>query len=559
MRGIMVLMAVVLLAPNVSAASVSAADSGWVVTGAVQSDMLVPLGKQKDGSNEDFRTNTYLDLRLQSRFLDAGARLEYMEHPLPGYEKDFKGWGIGNAFIKLKIKGADLTAGSIYEQFGSGFVLRTYEERSLGIDNSILGGRIVVSPVKGVRVKALSGKQRRYWGLNSALVSGMDAEINLPEAISVGLSWVNKHERTDKDHIMADASHRLRLPQNVNAWDARLQYEKAAVSVLAEYAGKSQDPSFDNGYIYRRGSVAMVSGSYSKKGASVLMQVKRSDNFSFRSRRNMSGSSSMLNHLPAFAQDHTYALAAHYPYATNLLGEWAYQSQVGYSFRRHTPLGGKYGTSVRLNFSHIHSIDRNPHALTIIPSANAVDDYNSGRDVLYTKYYGAGSKGYGSAFWKWGNQTYYQDFNVQMDKRLSSRWKFTLMYMNQLYNQAAVEGKGETVHANIFVAEGLWKISRKAKLRAEAQYLTTKQDKGDWAFALAELSMAPHWMLSVSDEYNCGQTHSHYWQSAVTYNLNAHRVQIGWGRTRAGYNCAGGVCRYVPESKGFTLSYNYNF
>lgn len=531
---------------------VAAGDSGVVVSGSVQSDVLVPTGHQKDGSHEDLRTNTYFDLRLQSRYLDAGGRFEYLEHPLPGFEKDFKGWGVPNAFLKLKLNALELTAGSFYEQFGSGFVLRTYEERSLGIDNSLLGGRIVVNPAKGLRLKALSGKQRRYWGHNNALVSGMDAEINLKEALTLGVSWVNKHERTHKDHIMADATHRLRLPENVNAWDARMQYERGAINVLAEYAHKSQDPSFDNGYIYRRGSVAMLSGSYSRRGASLLVQAKRSDNFSFRSRRSMSGTSSMLNHLPAFAQDHTYALAAHYPYATNALGEWAYQSQLGYTFRRRTPLGGKYGTSLRLNFSHIHSIDRNPHALNLRSPDNA-------GDASYVAWHGAGSKGYGSAFWKWGDQTYYQDLNLQIDKRLSARMKLSLMYMNQLYNQTAVEGKGETVHSNIFVAEGLWRVSRKVKLRAEAQYLTTRQDLGDWAFLLAELSMAPHWMFSASDEYNCGQTHSHFWQTSLTYSLHAHRIQIGWGRTRAGYNCAGGVCRYVPESKGFTLAYNYNF
>ncbi|WP_456002305.1 DUF6029 family protein, partial [Prevotella sp.] len=24
-------------------------------------------------------------------------------------------------------------------------------------------------------------------------------------------------------------------------------------------------------------------------------------------------------------------------------------------------------------------------------------------------------------------------------------------------------------------------------------------------------------------------------------------------------NCSGGVCRYIPATKGLTLSYNYNF
>lgn len=45
------------------------------LSGSIQSDMLVPTGKQADGSHEDFRTNTYVDLALQSKYVDAGARL----------------------------------------------------------------------------------------------------------------------------------------------------------------------------------------------------------------------------------------------------------------------------------------------------------------------------------------------------------------------------------------------------------------------------------------------------------------------------------------------------
>jgi len=80
--------------------------------------------------------------------------------------------------------------------------------------------------------------------------------------------------------------------------------------------------------------------------------------------------------------------------------------------------------------------------------------------------------------------------------------------------------------------------------------------------------LAPHWMITVSDMWNHGNsdmevhdenTHYHYYQGLVTYNIKSHRIQLGYGRTRAGYNCSGGVCRYVPATKGVTLSYNYNF
>ena len=154
---------------------------------------------------------------------------------------------------------------------------------------------------------------------------------------------------------------------------------------------------------------------------------------------------------------------------------------------------------------------------------------------------------------------YYQDLNIQIEKKLSSALKVNLMYMNQFYNKTVVEGEGGLIHSNIFVADAKYRINNKLTLRGEAQYLTTGEDEGDWAFALLELSVLPRFMFTISDTYNCGETGIHYYQGLVTFNAGAHRLQVGYGRTRAGYNCSGGVCRYVPASKGFTMSYNYNF
>lgn len=56
----------------------------------MQSDNLIPTGQQDDKSNEDFRSNTYVDLNANSKYVDAGLRFEYLDHPLPGFENDFK-------------------------------------------------------------------------------------------------------------------------------------------------------------------------------------------------------------------------------------------------------------------------------------------------------------------------------------------------------------------------------------------------------------------------------------------------------------------------------------
>ncbi|SEA59808.1 hypothetical protein SAMN04487851_10963 [Prevotella sp. tc2-28] len=514
---------------------------GLTLSGSIQSDMLIPQNDDKIGAKktDDFLTNTYVDLLLQSQHVDAGARLEYLEHPLPGFENDFKGWGVPNFWVKGRLGCAELTAGTFYEQFGSGFILRTYEERSLGIDNSLLGGRLVVKPIDGLTLKVLSGKQRRYWSWKGGLVSGADAEINLDKwfpalqqhdtRLTLGASWVNKYEKDEE--IFADLTHRYNLPKYVNAWDVRANLNHGPWGVLVEYARKTQDPSFDNLFNYDAGQVAMFSGSYSRHGLSVLLQAKRSENMSFRSQRNMMGTSAFINHLPAFTLDHTYALAALYPYATQLAsGEWAYQAELGYNFKRKTAIGGKYGMNVKFNYSYVRSIQK--------------------------------------AWFKWGTDTYYQDLNVQLTRRFTRGFKLNFMYMNQRYNKSVIEGEGGMVHSNIFVGDGMFQLAPKTKLRCELQYLQTKQDQGDWVYGLLELSLAPHWMVTVSDMWNCGDsdmaqysenTHYHYYQGLVTYNIKSHRIQLGYGRTRAGYNCSGGVCRYVPATKGVTLTYNYNF
>ena len=76
---------------------------------------------------------------------------------------------------------------------------------------------------------------------------------------------------------------------------------------------------------------------------------------------------------------------------------------------------------------------------------------------------------------------------------------------------------------------------------------------------MLELSILPYVMVSVSDQWNCGDTKLHYYMATVTGNYRRNRLMFGYGRTRAGYNCSGGVCRYVPASRGFQLAYSYNF
>lgn len=532
-------------------------DRQVTVHGAVQADAIFPEEDATIGAEhykEKLLGNVYANAGLFSKYIDAGLRVEYLEHPMPGFtEPGFRGWGVGNFYATGKYKGFQLTAGDFYEQFGSGLILRTYEDRPLGIDNAIRGGRLKVDALRGFHLTAFGGVQRRYWdwSTNSRLY-GADLEWDIQEHIkplqrhgvvwTLGASWVMKHEKyTDSIRtVVNDAPVFLNLPQRVNAMALRTHFNKGNVDILAEYAWKHPDPSADNNYTFHRGTALLLSATYSRSGLSAQVQAKRSEDMSFRSRRSMTGLSTFINNLPPFAYQHTYTLAAMYPWATQAApGEWAVQANFSYTFKRRTALGGRYGTKLRLNFSHIRGIDREG-------GWHANDQSLWGTDGQKTKFFGKGP-------------LYYQDLNLQMDKKLSRVVTLNAMYMYQRYNQTVAEGHGGMVNAHIAVLEGKFRCSEKVTLRSEVQYLATKQDKGDWIYGIVEVSVLPYIMVGASDQWNLGGDKTHYYMVNVTGTYRNNRLMLGYGRTREGFNCSGGVCRYVPATRGFQLTYNYNF
>jgi hypothetical protein len=515
--------------------------SGISLSGKIQTDMLLPENDstiQTESYNEDVLSNTYIDLNLEHKYLTAGARFEMFESPLPGYEREYKGAGIPYYYLTGNLKNVEATLGSFYEQFGNGLILRTYEERSLGIDNSLRGLRLRYS-TKGLYIKALTGQQRYYWKYTDGFVSGTDAEIHLEDffellhstILQFGASFVSKHQ--SDENILVSKYEKLNLPENVGTFGGRAFFRQGNVDLTAEYAVKANDPSFDNGYIYKNGSALFLSVSWSKRGIGAVVQAKRSENMSFRSIRTVSGRLLYINHLPAFTRQHTYTLPALYPYSTRPDGEWAYQAELTRSI--------SHG-SLRLHYSLAKSIDR-----------RFPDGQNSVK---------AGTKGYESAFFKSGNEIYYQDFNIEMTRSYGKNIKLNIMYMNQLYNQEAVEGhanNGKNIRSNIFVADARFIFNKNLILRNELQYLQTRQDNGDWIFGLAELTFLQKFMASISDLYNSGLTDVHYYMASIAWSQAAHRIQASYGRTRAGFNCSGGLCRYVPASRGFQVSYITSF
>jgi hypothetical protein len=79
---------------------------------------------------------------------------------------------------------------------------------------------------------------------------------------------------------------------------------------------------------------------------------------------------------------------------------------------------------------------------------------------------------------------------------------------------------------------------------------------------LLEFNVAPKWFVSVGDEWNYNNpadNNLHYYNVAAGYTEGATRIALRYGRQREGLLCVGGICRYVPQSTGLTLSITTSF
>ena len=535
-----------------------AQDTVYVV-GGIQHDGLIPTIEEK----HPYLSNSYLDLgvrwdrrtengeqksKIGFQGMELISRVELNAWNLLGYDDEFAGNGLSHLHVGANFNWGKITVGDVYGQFGSGMVLRLYEDRALGVDNALRGGKIEVTPYKGIYFTALGGKQRRYWnsytdgawGWNykQDAVLGANVDLGLQEWIpqlqqaganlSIGGSYVSKYQQKDTI-IFIDPTEMQAYMYNLPAWvgagSVRTQLRMKGWNALVEYAYKANDPTIVNAYSYHPGQALLLSLSYSQKGLAILGQAKRSENMSFRSDRQTSLMAGTINHMPPFAMQHTYMLTSLYPYSTDpIANEWAFQGEIRYTWKRGTAMGGKYGTTLKLNASHI--------------------------------------RGTGEGWFEMSDEPYYTDVNLEFNKKLTKEWYIGAMAMYQTYNKRII-GKEGLVHADIGVVEAKYAMNKKVQMRAELQYLYSKQYEGQWMAALYELSLWRQLVLSGQWMYNIGHapdaTNGHYYTINASYTHRAHRLMAGYTKTREGYNCSGGICRLVSAQEGVTLTYSFTW
>ena len=530
--------------------------------------------------DEKVRANSYLRIDYQiSDHFSSGFQLEsYLPEPLLNYSKLFdKEIGLGTFYLNYKTKKIDITLGHYYVQFGSGLMLRAWEDRALGANNALRGGKIIYDPTNYLRLTALYGKQRKGFEVSDSSIFGFETQFDIADALQLeslntlqlGLSYVGKHEDYTDETPNTNAT--VTIPEMVNLFGAQLDLEYKNIYTSFEYIVKSKDVRLNNftPNIVSFSEKALFDGNaitwnigYSQKGFGIGSTFRRLENMRFFSERsamnlvNNPTSQMSMNYLPALTKQHDYTLANIYLYQSQpglivenyelpLLksGENGASIDVFYNIKKGTLFGGKYGSKLSLNWAYWANLKSTYSDPSGVP-------YLVGDDLTYkTELLNFDHK-------------LYSEINAELRKKWTPKLKSNFTYINFSYNKGFLESKGADsfVNAWIGIAESTYKFRGGKSLRLELQHLTTNDDARNWAGGTLEYFFNSKFGVYLNDSYNyedseiTENTKIHFFNLGGSFTKGSTRIGINYGRQRGGLLCVGGVCRPVSKNTGVTLN-----
>ena len=496
--------------------------------------------------NNRFRSNNYLNIKSNiAKNWNLELQIEsYTPNALLNYSPNLKDTGVSTFKFQYINEKIDLTIGNFYQQFGSGMILRSWEDRSLGINNSIRGLNANYRINDQINITALYGAQKKGFKYSKGYVLGIDTEIDVSQifknnsTLILGLSYVGRNDNKNTGTTYKNTT---------NLYSARLDFSSSSYYSNIEIISKSKDPimqfeKFSDNFV-KKGSAFLFNTGFIKNGFGIDVTFRRLENMSIYSERVAFGNTfneSIINYLPALTKQHDYSLTNIYTYQSQpnvsfvdpeliKVGETGLQLDLYYFLKKKSYLGGKYGTNLSLNASLWNNID---------------GDFDFNNKNYKTNFFGNGEK-------------YFSEISLEIRKKWSPKVDNIILFVNQFYNKKYIEEKFGEINSKILVIETTYKLNKNKSLKLDLQNMSTKDDNKNWLAAGLEYNLNSDLSLYVSDMYNYGNTIKekkiHYYNFGASYNKGINRYTINYGRQRGGLICYGGICRYVPESNGLSF------
>lgn len=542
---------------------------------------------------DPFRSNNYLFLKANYGRFTVGTQVEaYEKQALLNYNPAFEGTDFSLYFANYRSEKIDITAGHFYEQFGSGLLLRAWEDRALGINTAIRGAKVNVKPFDGVSLTALYGRQKSGFDVSKADIFGVNTDLDLATifnqdnfGLTAGFSYVLRDQAVAKDAFDPEQQNPPSISEHTGAYSGRLGFSKGGFYISSEYNFKEEEPVLEttaiNYNFNKPGNALLLNLGYSERGFGIDATFRRMENMVFLSDRepviygpeklSITYNDRVLNFTPSLTKQHHSNLANIYVYqAQNKVfidpdgikkaGEIGGQFDVFYNFEKGSTLGGKYGTKVALNVSNWFNLDAD-YSTRNVAIGTGDDAYNINVNDYDAKFLG-------------GAEKYFSDYNLEISKKFSKDFRGNLMYINQYYNNQYIQGTAQknVIKTNILFAEGVYTFAGGKALTVGAEHMWADNDRGNWASLLLEYNHNANWSIFAMDMYNYGYDKDaqlidgeidtfkiHFYNTGITYTKNSSRFSIAYGRQRGGLVCAGGVCRFVPASTGVSFTITTSF
>jgi hypothetical protein len=486
------------------------------LSGSVESNSIWYAPDRTASTPDDrFGSNNYLKLDYSRGNFTAGMQYEFYAPALVGFNPNLRGSKLTSKFVGWSDGRFNVTVGDFYEQFGSGLVLRSWEDRALGFNNSLEGVRAGFTG-DFVSVKAIWARPRLFMDYADSWVRGGD--------VSVDVSSLLKMER---HYLALEGSYINRFmggntaiagKQGVDMWSGRLNFSSGGFSLKGEWVGKGDDLYLKNGeWQAVKGNAQLIEASYTHRGFTIFVTGRRLDHIGTKIDAADGSEANTLNYLPSLTRQYTYSLATLEPYNTDTNGEQGGRIDIFYNVARGSAIGGKYGLKIHANASTLYPLEKKGRKMNPL----------------------------------------YRDISFDVEKRWNKDLKTTFLYAVQTFSPSKAITATTTVN-NVFVADVLYKFTSQNSLRVELQYLYSKENS-DWWAATAEVGLAPRWSFFVGDMYNHGGEKIHYYQAGMSYARSRTRIAVSYARNRAGYVCSGGVCRYMPAYTGANVSLTTSF
>ena len=479
--------------------------------------------------------------------LEAGVRFDaYLNSILRNPAVPYTGAGLGNFYIKKKFKDFTFTGGYLYDQIATGMIYRAYEERTLGIDNALLGGKVEYDYDQKVHLKVFSGVQKNVFSIFNPVISGFDGNANLRAGKVIeqpGFGVMNRSmDQTSMTALVnsiystLDSNHRFVPKYNVYAMALYNTLTIGPVSWYIEGDYKTRDAITEldsagqNVLVNKTGNAVYSSLNIATKGLGAIFIFKRVQDFDLRTSANETGLIGLLNFEPPVARQNSLRLPSRYFAPSLTQHELAFGTEITWK-----PINKLFFV---LNGSYI-------------------------RDFLFEK----------SIFP--GHNNFFAEGNLEIHYKPIRVFDVELGFQYVLYNRPIYQGDGLNIPAEYNVNsytpffEITHKLPKKMSYRIEVQYQYVPADFGQWMYGLFEFNIAPHFSLAASDMWNFKpntnnidqiyQTQHHFYSIFASYTHGANRFSLNYVKQVAGIVCTGGVCRYEPAFSGVKFSITSTF